>query len=181
MAQCYSRTSSFCDFAKLTGTKTHKSASALSRFLSGWSGLLVCCRNGRVGRLHVLQWLAQLFGRYRQETLVLSSVTLSIMLILHCLYIFYICFVIWKDNLLPRTGRTRVISLYFLRLIMIFSVFWIPVIFISNSEKKKIVRNPLRHVVHGFDTGASVHGFYIAQTRCEPGRVGLSAVPPRKR
>ena len=41
------------------------------------------------------------------------------------LYAFYLTFDIHKNNLLPLTGRTRAIALYFFRLIAIFVTFWI--------------------------------------------------------
>mmetsp|Transcript_3516 Transcript_3516/g.5220 ORF Transcript_3516/g.5220 Transcript_3516/m.5220 type:complete len:513 (-) Transcript_3516:107-1645(-) len=41
-------------------------------------------------------------------------------------YVLYIAFTIWWKKLLPKSGRTRVISLYFIRILMVFFVFYYP-------------------------------------------------------
>lgn len=42
------------------------------------------------------------------------------------LYVIYVCFDVWHCKLLPKTGRTRILSLYFLRVIIVFFVTWVP-------------------------------------------------------
>uniref|UniRef100_A0A7S1YVF3 Uncharacterized protein n=1 Tax=Ditylum brightwellii TaxID=49249 RepID=A0A7S1YVF3_9STRA len=42
------------------------------------------------------------------------------------LYLIGVCVHIWKYKLLPRSGRTRVLSLYFLRVVIVFLVTWVP-------------------------------------------------------
>lgn len=42
------------------------------------------------------------------------------------LYVIYVCVDVWWRKLLPRSGRTRVLSLYFLRVVIVFLVTWVP-------------------------------------------------------
>jgi hypothetical protein len=42
------------------------------------------------------------------------------------LYVAYVCFDIWKRNLLPPMGRRRHLTIYFGRLILVFLVMWVP-------------------------------------------------------
>jgi len=42
------------------------------------------------------------------------------------LYVIYVCVDVWRRNLLPRSGRTRILSLYFLRVVIVFLVTWVP-------------------------------------------------------
>ncbi|CAB9522179.1 Receptor-type guanylate cyclase gcy-19 [Seminavis robusta] len=42
------------------------------------------------------------------------------------LYVIYVCFDVWWNERLPISGRTRVLALYFLRVIIIFLVTWVP-------------------------------------------------------
>lgn len=41
-------------------------------------------------------------------------------------YVIYVCVHVWRRKLLPRSGRTRVLSLYFLRVVIVFLVTWVP-------------------------------------------------------
>ncbi len=50
-------------------------------------------------------------------------------------YFTYITIVVWRQKLLPLNGRTRAISIYFLRIIFFFFIFWIPGIVMQNLEK----------------------------------------------
>jgi len=55
-------------------------------------------------------------------TLALSIVVLSP----PTLYVLYVAFTIWWKELLPRSGRTRAISLYFIRILFVFFAFYYP-------------------------------------------------------
>lgn len=42
------------------------------------------------------------------------------------LYTIGVCLHVWWKNLLPPTGRTRILSLYFLRVVLVFLLTWVP-------------------------------------------------------
>lgn len=52
--------------------------------------------------------------------------TRALLVIPPLLFSLWVCFDVWHRNLLPKRGRTRVLSLYFLRVIVVFLVTWIP-------------------------------------------------------
>lgn len=54
------------------------------------------------------------------------------------LFMAYLCFRIWIGNLLAVSARTRLIALYFLRIIVVFFVFWLPNIILANMERRNI-------------------------------------------
>lgn len=58
----------------------------------------------------------------------------------------YVSFRVWYDKLLPRTGRARFISLYFLRLISCFMFFWVPIVILANFDQ--VEGQPNGEIIH---------------------------------
>lgn len=52
--------------------------------------------------------------------------TRALLVIPPLLFCLWVCFDVWYRDLLPKRGRTRVLSLFFLRVIVVFLVTWIP-------------------------------------------------------
>jgi hypothetical protein len=50
------------------------------------------------------------------------------MTIIPLLYATWVCFDIWKKNLMPSRGRRRLLSIYFVRIIAVFVGMWLPFI-----------------------------------------------------
>ena len=47
------------------------------------------------------------------------------------LYTFWVAYKVWNEKLLPLQGKTRVLALYFLRIIVIFVAFYTPILVLS--------------------------------------------------
>lgn len=47
------------------------------------------------------------------------------------IYVLYVRFNLWRRQLLPKTGKTRVLSLYFMRILVVFFAFYYPSIIVS--------------------------------------------------
>jgi hypothetical protein len=79
-------------------------------------------------------------GGLTDERSCLIAMTLSflVMALGPTMYLAYICIQVWRGKLLPLNGRTRVLALYFLRIIVAFFVFWIPGIVLQMYEKKNL-------------------------------------------
>ena len=60
--------------------------------------------------------------------------------ILPLLYISYVCIQIYRNNLLPITGRTRTIAIYFARIVLVFFVFYLPgtIFFVSGLASSEV-------------------------------------------
>jgi len=86
-------------------------------------------------------WMMFLLGRGIQDLanerngMVAVALSFVVMAVAPCLYFIYISVRVWRDKLLPLNGQTRALSLYFLRIVVFFFIFWIPCIVIHNFEK----------------------------------------------
>ena len=47
------------------------------------------------------------------------------------LYVMYVCYDIWHRNLMPPTGRRRLLSIYFTRIVAAFVIMWVPYLILS--------------------------------------------------
>jgi len=86
-----------------------------------------------------------------------SGAVIFIMInLLPMLYISYIRFKILRKKLIPPNGRTRAISLYFLRIISVYYVFYVPMILLtipltkSSNENVRIVMGKIIEVLNMF-------------------------------
>ena len=76
-------------------------------------------------------WAYYLYARglidYSLDTVVTVWISTRALLVLPpLLFCIGVCIDVWWRHLLPRRGRTRVLSLYFLRVIVVFLLTWIP-------------------------------------------------------
>lgn len=65
---------------------------------------------------------------------IVVTLTMLALALLPFVYLAFVCFDVWRNDLLPRSGRTRVLSLYFLKIVMTFILFWTPAILLLNLE-----------------------------------------------
>ena len=73
-------------------------------------------------------------GRYERVLLIATLV----FYLLPYLHLIYVCFRVWRGNLLPRNGRTRTLGFFFLRVIVLFMTIWAVEIVLSNFERRNI-------------------------------------------
>jgi hypothetical protein len=62
------------------------------------------------------------------STLFFYLVFVPCMTIIPLLYAAWVCFDIWKNNLMPSRGKRRLLSIYFVRIIAVFVGMWLPFI-----------------------------------------------------
>ncbi|KAL7571455.1 hypothetical protein ACA910_019210 [Epithemia clementina (nom. ined.)] len=56
-----------------------------------------------------------------------SLISLTVNLVPIC-YVFYVGFCIWRGHLLPIKGRTRALAMYFFRVVLVFGIFFVPML-----------------------------------------------------
>mmetsp|Transcript_4676 Transcript_4676/g.7267 ORF Transcript_4676/g.7267 Transcript_4676/m.7267 type:complete len:403 (+) Transcript_4676:731-1939(+) len=69
-----------------------------------------------------------------------TYILMAIFLFIPTIYVLYVAVIMRVKNLLPTSGRTRVISLYFFRILLVFFAFYYPIIVIGIVKSR--VKNP---------------------------------------
>lgn len=95
---------------------------AWSAFLSSWVFWDILPHQPRLGN-----GLACLPIMYSSDSLIFFVTAFSPLLVgFPGFYVIYIAIQIWRQHLLPSTGRTRNVSIFIARLILVFLVMWLP-------------------------------------------------------
>jgi hypothetical protein len=111
---------------------------AVIYFLSSiWAIWMTFLIDGRINRLH------------DKGGLIAYSLSYIVLALGPFAYSFYVLVRVLKGKLLPLSGRTRVLALYFFRIVFIFIFMWIPSIILINLERSNKYgdRVPLHYIV----------------------------------
>lgn len=133
-------------------------------------------------------WFGWAFFLY-SRVLLWTSVTIAIeiwfvtrlvMVLPPLFYVLYVCWDVWWKNLLPQSGHTRVLSVYFLRVVIVFSVTWVPYYVIYEYAWRYTEPSPLIQISYYIGSLQGLVSVSVAMTKPDIKRAVLNFVRCRE-